>query len=252
MHDMKIVVEEQQAPEQPGFDHGGAVAGLLMGTMLGERAQQAERDRRIDRQSEIFRQRDPADAAEPDDQHRNGQAMAQPDSGIRAAPQLGPPAAGDQENRADQQPAQQRRIPPAQRPIERAAAGQRPGRQVMRFRVAVWISQIGAGMGMMRQMGCPIARIGQPERQRRRADQSVEPARGRRMVMDRLMLQRAVPGQQQRRERCCQPKRQRRPEPGDQGEAAIDHGGDAKRGQLPTGGQSAPQSRSAATRSAAR
>ena len=106
---------------------------------------------------------------------------------------------------------------------------------VERFGVAPGLRQdLEVVVGAVRR---PVERERQPQAERRQRHRVVEPAPGRQLTVHRLMLERAVPGDQLTAERQHQPPRQRRVMPGEEAPSEIDQGRDdpGRTGAIPPG-----------------
>ncbi|MCY1230837.1 hypothetical protein D9M72_432680 [compost metagenome] len=76
-------------------------------------------------------------------------------------------------------------------------------------------------VAMVDEVAFQIDRIGQPERQRRPSDRIVDTLIARRVPVNDLMLQRAVPGNQPAAKTDHEDNRKRLPEPGQSEKATI-------------------------------
>jgi hypothetical protein len=102
------------------------------------------------------------------------------------------------------------------------AAGALPdaGRQVGRFRV---LDRIGEpGLTMVPAVRPAIDRERHPEGYGHPGDRVIQPSVGRRMIVDDLVLERAVPGEEPGTGRDRHEQRQARPAQGKEDEASID------------------------------
>jgi len=107
-----------------------------------------------------------------------------PGRGAKADQLVGQEAANGHEG-AQNKPAQQGRLQAFDGPQQGCARTAADG-QIARLRILERIGQFGAGvMGAMRAV---VDRVGNPQRQRRRANRLVEPVVTGRMAVDRLML----------------------------------------------------------------
>ncbi len=110
----------------------------------------------------------------------------------------------------------------AQRAMDRRQSEPRFRRQIVRFGVARRVGQML--VDVMLEMNAAIEAVGQPQIERRRRDQGVEPGPACRIAVDRLMLQRALQADDRRTQRQHQPPGQIVIEPREAGERAIDAG----------------------------
>jgi hypothetical protein len=107
-----------------------------------------------------------------------------------------------------------------QSPSYSAELQPRAGREVRRFRILDRIRQMV--VAMMTQMAAAVELIGQPQRERWEPDCVVQPAQPCRMVVDGLVLQRAVPGKQPPAQNDEQRRREFAPPPRNGHQAGID------------------------------
>ncbi|MDZ7748472.1 MAG: hypothetical protein U5K43_06210 [Halofilum sp. (in: g-proteobacteria)] len=235
MQPVQVVVEEQQRQRPRGVDDHRAVLRVLLGAVLGERAQQRQRDPRIDEQREVLEHRDRAHTHHPR-QHQGTRQRVQPPCPQRArlaAPQaheLAAPQAGDGDRRAERQAPEQRVAQAHERAAHRAALAPLLRGQVVRLGIVERVGQ--ALVAVVRQVRVAVDAVGQPQPQVREHQRLVEARVARRMAVHGLVLQRAVPGDDVGGQRQHQPPGQGVVEPGQGGEAAVDQAGDRQRGPL--------------------
>ncbi len=195
--------------------------------MLGIAAQLHQRAARPGEQQHVGPQRDIADRDDPPEQPCQRDAMQRP---VRKG---GPVARAHRARqvrerarrlveRPDHHPAEEAHHHLAQRAVDRRQGEPRLGRQVVRFGVAHRIGQML--IDVMLEMDAAVDAVGEPEIERRRRDQRVEPGPARRIAVDRFVLQRGLQADDRGAKGQHQPPGQIVIEPGDCGERAIDAG----------------------------
>src|SRR5580692_1970163 len=91
-------------------------------------------------------------------------------------------------------------------PADNSCGSQRPRTQIERLGVAVDISEVTPFVTVMFEMGLTINRVGNPQCERHAAEQSVDAPGRSRVTVNRLVLKRPVPRQQQATQRRCEPQ----------------------------------------------
>ncbi len=251
VHGVQIVVQEQQSQERRPLDHGHAAVGQGVGPVLGVRSDQRQGGARIDEGQQVIDQAHAANELQPghDRQHADGVKRPDPD---RVAPAvrgpLAPDKAGDLDDRTEEHAAEERGLEPR---ADTREGGRRasPRLQIAGFRIAIRRGDFFGGV--VGQVRGAVALERQPQRERDRPDQGVQPPRACRVAVDHLVLQRAMPGDQPASDRRPDRPDQRCVPRGGQAPAAIDRDGHED-GRPPRIGEEAFGERGRALESAGR
>jgi hypothetical protein len=119
--------------------------------------------------------------------------------------ELSAPERGDCDCGAHYQATQERAVSLQNEMPDHSYTREMAGRQIERFRVVPNLRQAPTGVPMMLNVRLAIDRIGDPQRERQAADQGVDTSRACGMAVNGLVLQRAIPGQQQAPDGGCEP-----------------------------------------------
>ena len=193
--------------------------------MFREGAQKRERRGRVDDPEEIEGEAHLAYENEPGQHQRERQEMRSPGASRHGAAVPEGLRLLDQETRhdpgrPDDQTACKRRLELEERVPGTVQRSPQPLRPIIGFGVVERVGE--AFVAMVHEMRHAIAFIGQPEGKRRQCQKPVEAPPARRVPVQHLMLQGALPGDQPGSARADEPPGQGRLEIGDAEPAAVD------------------------------
>ena len=199
MQDMQVVVEKEQTEERAFLDDRRALLMIVGKAMLGIGAQARQRGAAINEAEEEEQERHVADGEHPPEHGGGSKSMPRPEASAIARTtdhldRLVPEERAEDDGRADGQAADQSQIEFPQRATSPAETVPICPGEIVGFRILDRIGQVF--VAVMGEMAFPVDMIGKPERNRRKPDRIVEPLMACRMMVDHLVLQGPVPGDQ--------------------------------------------------------
>ncbi len=243
MRHVEIVVQEEQRPNAPSFHNVGSQVRMIVArdvprTSGRESARCSDRPPATRKSRPVSRKRPPSTPSTAATAIAcRSQSAAVTTIRARLA-QLGAEERGDRDaGPTRMRPASVQLACKATR-RDRAHVREMSWRQVERLGIVPYFRQTPARVPMVPDVRFTIDRVRHPQGQRQPADQRVDPLRASGMAMNRLVLKRAVPGEQDRSQRRREPQGQRVEVQAPQGVAAENRNGQAQRTQVETAGSS--------------